>query len=406
MRQHLRNIVVAVVLVGCGDATQLATLRPSTTSVTRVVVVGTVDTLQLSDSIFAIVDNRQGSVDGRFELTTMDTSGIVPADMARGGAVLRVDPITSGGAGAHLSDGGTAAVQVVVEQSAPTTPGLRSVGILDMQSRGAVPFWTSSTQSTYVDPRTGVTHAVDIATLQPTLTATTDELVEFVDPQTTCNIPPSITDADDGLAAPDAIPLLLIHGWDWNVTNCLLYALLDPPTNRDPFGPLLDNLRLDPDLRSRYHVYVMHYRTFFPVLDAAAYLRDALPQLPGGAPVIVAHSMGGLVARAMLDYPNPPAIRGLITIATPHDGAPVASVVSGTTRLAAQDYFNINAICPGHWSDEFVTSLGTFVSPIFASLGLRDLRPESDLIQLLRANHADSTRIFTIGVLSRRRPEG
>ena len=60
----------------------------------------------------------------------------------------------------------------------------------------------------------------------------------------------------------------------------------------------------------------------------AKLLRDKLPQTPV---VALAHSMGGLVARAAL-APPPPSdregvadIRGLVTLATPHEGAPLAS---------------------------------------------------------------------------------
>ncbi len=73
----------------------------------------------------------------------------------------------------------------------------------------------------------------------------------------------------------------------------------------------------------------------------------------GARVTIIAHSMGGLAARAMLRTLGPKVIRQIITLATPHHGAPFARVLSwpcarqmcpGSAWLTA-----LNAAQEGKW---------------------------------------------------------
>ncbi|HXJ92693.1 MAG TPA: hypothetical protein VMT20_07395 [Terriglobia bacterium] len=58
---------------------------------------------------------------------------------------------------------------------------------------------------------------------------------------------------------------------------------------------------------------------------------------------IIAHSQGGLDARYMLSTPNvPPKIVSLTTIATPHQGSPIAELLDGPILLSALDVLGID----------------------------------------------------------------
>jgi uncharacterized protein YfaP (DUF2135 family)/pimeloyl-ACP methyl ester carboxylesterase len=131
---------------------------------------------------------------------------------------------------------------------------------------------------------------------------------------------------------PTKTALVLVHGTqELNAGSCRRPY---ETTWKDASGGKFVNRFLeDNDLNSRFQVFSVHYNSFYPIYikngpDLAKLLRDKLPQTPV---VVLAHSMGGLVARAALAPPPPldregvADIRGLVTLATPHEGAPLAS---------------------------------------------------------------------------------
>jgi pimeloyl-ACP methyl ester carboxylesterase len=161
---------------------------------------------------------------------------------------------------------------------------------------------------------------------------------------------------------PGKIPVLLVHG------------LLSSPIT---WVPLFNDLRSDPDVRSRYQFWFYLYTTGTPYLESAADLRAALPRLraaldPRGEDaaldrmVCVCHSMGGLVSklqvvdsgddfwhlvsdqpleelrantqtRAQLQrafyFERNPSIQRLVFICTPHHGSRLSPTLAG--RFAA-----------------------------------------------------------------------
>ncbi|RYD36456.1 MAG: alpha/beta fold hydrolase, partial [Verrucomicrobiaceae bacterium] len=88
----------------------------------------------------------------------------------------------------------------------------------------------------------------------------------------------------------DRIPLLLVHG------------LMDSPAT---WVPLINALRADPELRSRYQVWAYSYPSGYPYPYTAALLRRELDRakivFPNHKPIVaVGHSMGGIITRLML----------------------------------------------------------------------------------------------------------
>lgn len=119
---------------------------------------------------------------------------------------------------------------------------------------------------------------------------------------------------------PDKTPVLFIHGMagsprDWR-------SIID---------------QLD---RSRFQPWVLAYASGLPIDMNASYLYDAVNQMQAQHGferlLLVAHSMGGLVAKAFIDrYPEDKAgaLRLLVTLATPWGGH--AAAQSGVDRAPA-----------------------------------------------------------------------
>lgn len=119
------------------------------------------------------------------------------------------------------------------------------------------------------------------------------------------------------------------------------------------------------------------------ILSALAQLRDtgvAATQVD-----VVAHGMGGLLARLVLSAPgfvhatnfNAGAIHRLITMNTPHLGARLATEIVRTRQFAKQR---------GVWElmTDILEAAGVFIDDVEGDLVVDDLRPDSAIIDSLR----------------------
>jgi hypothetical protein len=120
---------------------------------------------------------------------------------------------------------------------------------------------------------------------------------------------------DPALARDGRIPVLMIHGYF---------------SNRGYFGPLVRAL----EARGVGPVYTPNFPAAFT--DIETYVRELAPYIErlceGSGQeqvVLVAHSMGGLAARAYLCSHGAKRVRKLITIASPHHGTVHARLGSG-----------------------------------------------------------------------------
>lgn len=116
-------------------------------------------------------------------------------------------------------------------------------------------------------------------------------------------------------ADPAKPPLLLIHG------------IYDNPSSWAYLRPKLE--------QHGYRTTSFAYHSFFtPLEDIVKKLDAAIRELetrhPGHKPVVIAHSLGGIIARLWLLNPrNEKRIQGIITIATPHSGSRLATMAPG-----------------------------------------------------------------------------
>ncbi|HXY96630.1 MAG TPA: alpha/beta fold hydrolase [Steroidobacteraceae bacterium] len=143
----------------------------------------------------------------------------------------------------------------------------------------------------------------------------------------------------DDAGPPGTFPVLLIHG-----IVC----------NRAVWRPLLGRLAA----RGFAPVRAVNLEPLFADIDShtATVLRELreLQRSSGGTPVaIVAHSMGGLVARAALRLCGPGLVSRIVTIASPHHGTALARLLRSTParqmRPGSSWLQALNASQEGSW---------------------------------------------------------
>jgi alpha-tubulin suppressor-like RCC1 family protein len=127
--------------------------------------------------------------------------------------------------------------------------------------------------------------------------------------------------------------LILLHGLRSDVQDDCDFAGYSPEVTT--FGALLPVLAGEPGVRTAYRIFVYKYHSIHGVAAAATGLATVLSAqgLTGRRTVLLAHSMGGLVARK---YEGSGAAAGsdierIVTLATPHLGTPLATYQSQAT---------------------------------------------------------------------------
>ena len=139
------------------------------------------------------------------------------------------------------------------------------------------------------------------------LRATLSEIVWFNQAALVMSLEPWVRTFHRPAVVADSQPVLLIHGFMCNraVWNRLMRRL-----RREGIGPVLA-VNLEPALRDiEYHA-----------MAVVGQLRRFQAETRGLPVAIVAHSMGGLVARAALRAIGPGVVRKIVTIGSPHHGA-------------------------------------------------------------------------------------
>lgn len=125
-----------------------------------------------------------------------------------------------------------------------------------------------------------------------------------------------LTDASDSKPLGSRIPLLLVHGWNSNV---------------EKWNQFSEELRKQKDVLAKYKPYRFQYNYKQHISSNGDFLRECIQQKRFSKVAVVAHSMGGLVARSCFEsqsenWNGPNVIDRLITFGTPHHGTPLANV--------------------------------------------------------------------------------
>ena len=173
--------------------------------------------------------------------------------------------------------------------------------------------------------------------------------------------------------------LLFIHGWTSSPIACWSSFITG----------------LDPLIKEAgYTKYLtMGYNTSMPIDKNGELLALYLQNKLNGAKVdIVAHSMGGLVARSALEnYHKGDLVQNLITLGTPHKGSPMAIIKYGLETFSSAVLKEYGEL------DEY----GRFVIKMYndGSQGFQDLYTESDFIKRLAKNEAPSTYYHPVAAI-------
>lgn len=142
----------------------------------------------------------------------------------------------------------------------------------------------------------------------------------------------------DGKPLGKRTPLILVHGIQFPVVNS--YSAT--------WDKFLERFYNDEELSKSYKPYTFSYETLnickannFTITDVGNELGNQITSYFNGKPVVIlAHSMGGLVARSFMEEYSTQGQKGetvvlrLITLGTPHHGTPVADVPTLAPLLA------------------------------------------------------------------------
>ncbi len=125
---------------------------------------------------------------------------------------------------------------------------------------------------------------------------------------------------------PDRVPLVFIHGWQPGRLSCENFTAYWPDDPGEVWRVLLDSLGSDSLVNRRYQFWLARYPTTQPVAASSQFLRQALDTHFGNREVVLlAHSMGGLVAAKSILDATSARVRELLALGVPFSGTPLAS---------------------------------------------------------------------------------
>lgn len=169
--------------------------------------------------------------------------------------------------------------------------------------------------------------------------------------------------SNDGEIGLTGIPILFIPG---NAGSFRQVRAIAAETSNVYFEMFKDNIKRNPNSRN-YDYFTADFNEDYPafhgrtMLDQAEYLNEAIKfilqlyktsDVPPKSVVILAHSMGGIVARVMVTLPNytPDSINTIITLSSPHAAAPltfdgdILKLYSNTDRFWYDGFSNNSQI--------------------------------------------------------------
>jgi triacylglycerol esterase/lipase EstA (alpha/beta hydrolase family) len=179
--------------------------------------------------------------------------------------------------------------------------------------------FTSNSESTTMTT-TGISMA-NYYNVQPSMNS--------VIPSTTGGSPtftPVSVDQTTNLAG--TTPIILIHGWQYTINN--------PDPMQDCWDDFIKYFNLDSSLYGKFTLYSFDYPTSNHVKTNAQNLASLISTcFPSQKVIIIAHSMGGLVAHSYIQdsniIPNGSSkVIKLITLGTPYHGSPLMQLLHDT----------------------------------------------------------------------------
>lgn len=254
------------------------------------------------------------------------------------------------------------------------------------------PMWANATGTTVVI--NGQSRTVPLISLQVDPATVTSLDITLLGAFQDCSEPKQVLRPFDDTPLNGRIPLILVHGWDPSMRDCAGWRATRD--SNDPFANLIAEVSRNSEVASRYKTYLFRYATFEQVVVAADALYSIAQTQGLTRPVVIGHSMGGLVGRALLARKGFDALRGLITLSTPHGGSPLADLVEQQRSDPNAPSWLHWYTCLGHPVVRLVLPFGSSIVP--ATHGLSDLQTNSDLVVGLGAASGQvRDRVFAFG---------
>jgi pimeloyl-ACP methyl ester carboxylesterase len=127
---------------------------------------------------------------------------------------------------------------------------------------------------------------------------------------------------------PGQIPVIIIHGWQIPIWSSDLYSYARGVS--EEIVKYLTNMGLE----SKYEFYAYAYDPDYDIYNYSAYsLAQYINRYFANSDtlILIAHSMGGIVARVYAKYykPSNKVIKRIVTLGTPHHGTPFANLIFG-----------------------------------------------------------------------------
>jgi len=372
------------------DTTQVVTLGPGATVtvvltaspitlIQRSTQPGRTDTLVLGNGAVAIVQVPVGGPMTTIRLTTFPSdSATWGRNMFRPAAGFEV---VAGAPSAGVAQGTMAAATSTITLALPvgSIGGGQQAAMFGLFPNGQGGTWIHSLRS---DPITmpGQFDGSSIAALSISVPAANSTVMSVGIAGTS---PDCLAGYDlQKVGGTGPRPLLLIHGIQLQLDACDDYLNWRP--ERTTFKDLL--AALVSELGDTYTIYALRYPTNDGVQLAASYLAAnaarIIPQ-PSHPMAIVAHSMGGLVARRFLGDSRHPPVQQVITLATPHFGTKVAEADLSVLDLqvfGCYHAFQGNSSTPpvAPWLYFHAVKWALFQAPP-QSVGVNDLSPANSI---------------------------
>lgn len=362
---------------------------------------GKKDTLATASGAFLTVDATGETSNLEVSIEELDDSQMFESRSETKPVRFRIRPKGSAETGrmpasrlAQAASNGGSSIQVELWQKTSTDPNTSSFTFDVGSEDQPLLLFADAQTTTYRDPETGKEETVPLHTFEPPADADIEALMTTARANDDC-----LADGSE-LRTLDPLPddtsgetaIILVHGLDFGKDDCSDFRDFDPVEHT--FAPLLTKLRSNSTIDQKYRFFIYRYPTNAPVLAASDALWNAMDAKGIERPVILGHSMGGLVGRGLMQQYGDDAVAGLVTLGTPHEGSPMAELA---LDIEAVEDAARSIACNSNISAKLICSSEILEGGILPDTkGLRDLLPDSDLVLALTGDEADSRKVFTL----------
>ncbi len=363
--------------------------------ITKTIIPGSVDTLATSSGAFIEVDAMSSNRSIDVSIEEVNTYGDdfefdsipVRISIRQQGQPKRVD----GEFGLNNYSFESESIHFKVSQIFDGLPDLTSFVYNVGSESDPIYLYADASSTTYRDPNTGIEKTVPLHSFSAgdDIDFSAEISLALSDPDCPNNEYPNIRRLEPIFHDQNGITdVILIHGWQPKKRKCSQFEVGNYDPISSSFSELLEALRNEDSFSSKYNFHSYIYPTNASILVASNDLNNRIKDQGLNNPILIGHSMGGLVGRGLMLLEEHVGLAGLITLGTPHEGSP----------LADKSWISENSSCNPFNQDKIFCGI-SFIggSLLLGTDGAKDLSPENDFIKQLKLS--ENNKVFTIGGL-------